>query len=330
MKVPRVPARLIAAGVAAGAGGLGLGAKGAMDIAAAQAQNAATDERLQARELAHEARREQTAQRLTAFGRLQEQSLVTVVQRMSEFLRRHEKQVRENERELVDGLEVSTNLLSLPAPHNPADPLTLAAGAVGSVLAGAGAGTGLDKAVMRYGIGGTGRKISSLSGAARTAAAEAWVGGGPKASGGGGRALGLIARKYAKGGTGVLAAGIAAKLTGVKALADAQKREAQVAIFCAEMDFDEAALTAVDQRVDELTELLDKLVPRAVAALDILELVPFDPDRDAEQLQRTMMLVLAVRDMATTPLLTPEGDLDERSETLSIKYRKLTREPGDD
>ena len=330
MRFLRVPTGLIAAGVAAGAGGLGLGAKGAKDIADARAQNTATDERLQARELAYAARLELTNWRLEAFGLLQEQSLVAVVQRMSQFLRRHEKQVRESERELVDGLEVSTNLLSLPAAHNPADPVTLVAGAVGSVLAGAGVGAGLDKAVMKYGLAGTGRKILTLSGAARTAAAEALLGGGPKAGGGGGRALGLIARKYMKGGTGVLAAGAVAKLTGAKALADAQERQAQVAAFCAEMDLDEAALTAVDQRADELTELLDKLVPRAVSALDTLESVAFDPDRHAEQLQRTMMLVLAVRDVATTSLLTPEDILDERSETLSIKYRNLTREPGDD
>jgi hypothetical protein len=143
-------------------------------------------------------------------------------------------------------------------------------------------------------------------------------------------ALGDIVLKFVTGGASLLAGGLVTKGMGIKALADAQKRETQVAVWCAELDLADGSLTAVDQRAEELTEVLNKLRPAATAELDKLEAVPFDPDKHAAQLQRTMMLVLAIRDVATTPLLTPHGDLDEQSEMLTVKYRQMTKETEDD
>lgn len=330
MKMPRVPAGLIVAGVLTGAGGVALAGKGAKELDDARKQVAAADERYQARVDESARRRAETNERAVAFGRLQEECLVAVVVRMSDFLRRHEKQVRDSNRLLVDGVDVATQLLERPRGHDPADTVAWVTGAAGSVLAGAGTGAAVNKFANNYGVAGTGRKISTLAGAAKERAAKAFLGGGPKASGGGGMALGETVLKFVTVGPSLLAGGLVTKGMGTKALADAQKRETQVAVWCAELDLADGSLTAVDQRAGELTELLTKLRPAAAAELDKLEAVPFDPDKHAAQLQRTMMLVLAVRDVATTPLLTPDGDLDEQSETLTVKYRQMTKETEDD
>ena len=44
----------------------------------------------------------------------------------------------------------------------------------------------------------------------------------------------------------------------------------------------------------------------------------------------TMMLVLAVLEVAITPLLNPDGAIDEQSKTLIVKYRPMTKEPDDE
>lgn len=327
MKVPRVPAGLIAAGVLTGAGGIALVGKGAKDLDVARKQVASADARHQARVDESNRRKAETNDRVAAFGRIQEECLAAVVVRMSGFLRRHQKQVRDNERLLVDGVDVTTQLLATTFRQNPADAVAWLSGAAGSVFAGTGTSGAVNKLANDYGVAGTGRKISTLAGAAKERAAKAFLGGGPKANGGGGMALGETALKFVTFGPGLLATGLVTKTMGVRALADAQNREAKVEVWCAELDLADSALAAVEQRADELTELLNKLRPTAVHELDALEAVPFDPDHHSTQLQKAMMLVLAVRDVAITSLLTPDGAIDEQSETLIVKYRPMTKEP---
>lgn len=42
-----------------------------------------------------------------------------------------------------------------------------------------------------------------------------------------------------------------------------------------------------------------------------------------------MTLTMAVRDVAATPIVDSEGKLDERSASLTIRYRPLTEETHD-
>lgn len=330
MRVPRVPASFIAAGVLTGAGGVALTGAGARDLDDARKQVAAADARHQERSDESDRRRRETNERAVALGSLQHDCLVAVVVRMSDFLRRHEKQVRHADRLLVDGVDVATRLLESPRGQESVRTVAwVVSGAAGSVLAGAGAGAAANSFAVKYGVAGTGRRISTLAGAARERAAKAFLGGGPKINGGGGMSFGGTVLNFVTAGSGLLAAGVVAKSMGVKALAVAQERETQVAVWCAERDLADSCLTAIDQRAEELTELLQQLRPSATAELDRLEAVPFDPDEHAAQLHRTMMLVLAVRDVATTPLLTPGGKLDAQSETMIVKYRPMTKETDD-
>lgn len=330
MKIPRVPAGLIAAGVFSGAGGIALAGQGAKQFDDARKQREAADERYQARLDESARRRADTNERIQALGRLQEECRVVVVGRMRDFLRRHEKQVRDSDRLLVDGIEVTTRLLEGPRGHGAADAGAWVTGAAGSVLAGAGTGAAVNKLANNYGVAGTGRRISTLAGAAKERAAKAFLGGGPKAMGGGGMALGNTVQKFVTVGPSLLAAGLVTIRMGMKAMEDAHARETQIAVWCAEIDLADGRLTAIDQRAEELTELLNGLRPAAKVELDKLESVPFDPEKHVAQLQKTMMLVLAVRDVAATPLLTPQRDLEEHSETLIVKYRPMTKETEGD
>ena len=119
---------------------------------------------------------------------------------------------------------------------------------------------------------------------------------------------------------------------GKKAVADAQADAATVSIWWGKQELVDAYLDAVDMRVDELTTVLNGLRAPAVTeleALEALESVPFDIERHGAEFQRAWVLVLAVRDVANTPLLTDDGELDERSEIVIVKYRPMMKENED-
>ena len=94
----------------------------------------------------------------------------------------------------------------------------------------------------------------------------------------------------------------------------------------AELDETDARLDAVDSRANELKSLLAGLTTRAVEALDLLESEPFDAEAHAARFQHALALVLAVRDVAATPIIDSDGELNERSANLTVKYRPMTEE----
>ena len=113
--------------------------------------------------------------------------------------------------------------------------------------------------------------------------------------------------------------------TSARQLADA----ADVNVAMAELDQTMTKLNGIDQRTSELGTLLDELRSRGVAALDLLESEPFEPHAHAERFQRAMNLVMAVRDVAVTPVLDADGELTEVSGNLTIKYRSMTEDAQD-
>ena len=329
MKASRASAGLIGLVATSAVGAALAGGKGAKDYADAQKQNAATDEKRQARETASVRRHDETNQRVLKLGQLQQKCQEDVVDRMRAFLRRHEKQVRDSERLFADGVDVTIRLLERSGGLEVADIGAWAAGAAGSVAVGTGTGVAVNKMVHTYGIAGTGKKISELSGAAREKALKAFAGGGPIANGGGGIKRGELIFKGLTWSSGLLAGGLVTKAMGKKALADAQAYAAAVSIWCGKQELVDAYLDAVDMRVDELTTVLNRLRAAAVTELEALESVPFDVEQHGAEFQRAWVLVLAVRDVANAPLLTDDGELDERSETVIVKYRPMMKENDD-
>ncbi|UJL30982.1 hypothetical protein HZU38_11545 [Mycolicibacterium vanbaalenii] len=326
MVLPLIPVALIAVGAVTGTGGLAFGGRGALAIKKAQSQRSEAIKR-------YEQRREQSIAAVAAINGLletlgddQQQALTDVVLRMADFLRRNERQVRENERLLVDGIDATmhrvTGLTSLNV-----DATSWIAGAIGSVGAGFGAGVGVTAAAGTFGVASTGAAITGLSGAAATNATMAFLGGGSLAAGG--MALGAAALNFVTIGPGLLVAGLVTHAQGDKALTQAKEVCAKVDVGIAELDEFDAKIAAVDTRAHELRTVLSDLRERAVAALDLLESEPFEAQIHADRFQRAMTLAMAVRDVATAPVIDDAGDLTEESAELTIRYRAMSEENFD-
>ena len=108
----------------------------------AQAQRSDAIQRYEERRARSQAAVDATNELLQQLGDDQKQALTDVVLRMADFLRRNERQVRENERLLVDGIDTTmrhvTGLTRLDI-----DAASWIAGTIGSVGAGMGAGLSL-------------------------------------------------------------------------------------------------------------------------------------------------------------------------------------------
>lgn len=329
MPIPLIAAGIIAVGAATGGGGVALGGKGAHDMKKARERIKVAESRyIHWRQAADQAVKDTNA-KLSSLGDQQQDSLCVVVVRMGEFLRRHAKQVRESERLLIDGIDVTVGSVAGSAQLD-VDAMSWVTGIVGSGVAGAGVSAGVTGAVGAYGVASTGAAISGLSGAAAESAALAFLGGGSLASGGGGMALGATALNFVTVGPALLIGGFVVKGQGQKALTKARAYEVKVEVAGAEMDDLTARLAVVDARGDELADLLSKLTELGVEALDVLESETFDPDAHAGRFQRALGFVMAVRDVAATPVVDGAGELNEKTASFSVKYRPMAEETTDE
>lgn len=328
MVLPLIPVALIAVGAATGGSGLALGGRGILDIKKSQDEINAAKARYEKRYKRSETLVDLTNRRLTDWGNEQQQALGAVVVRMVEFMRRNEKKIREHERLLVDGLEAEIQRVPDFAR------LDVDAGAwLGGVLRSATVATGTKFGVTavasNLGTASTGAAIAGLSGAAADSALMAFLGGGSLAAGGGGVALGTAALNVVTLGPALLIGGFVAKGQGTKSRTRAAEKKAEIEEGIATLGVFDSGLHAIKNRVAELSDLLDDLQERAITALDVLESDPFDPNAHAERFQRAMALTVAVRDVASAPIVNDNGDLTEESAGLSVKYRAMTAEGAD-
>lgn len=320
------PTALLAVGAAAGAGGAFLGASGVRDHLDAREREDAAEQEYRDRKVLADQRRNATNAHLSRWAELRKQSQTDVVERMRAFLRRNDRQVREAAGLLDDEIDLTVRLVPPPAGDD-SDVNSWVNGALGVAAAGAGAAGVIAEAADKYGTASTGTPLSQLHGAAKDKATKAFYGGGSLDSGGGGMALGEGAHNSAIVGVALLAAGTAAKVAGMRAQTKAKAYEVQRAIDRADLDDVDVRLGAVDQRVEEVSQVLHGLRRRALSVLDELEAVAFDSHLHAELFGRAMTFVLAVRDTASTPLLAEgSGDLTGESETLIVRYRLLSAE----
>lgn len=322
-----LPLALKGIGLLGMAGGAALGAKGATDI---QSSNGRIEKAAATYEAAYKeskTREEYVNTGLKNLGDWQEHSIRVVVDRMADFLRRHQKQVKENEKLLADGLEAAAGRVSVSEAHTQ-DPVEWARAVLGSTAAGFSLNRGLMGAMKSFGKASTGTSISSLNGAAKSKALLAAFGGGSKATGGGGIASGKVALNLVTIGPAVLVTGLFVAGQGLRAKTKARAAEAQVSIEIANLNAKHVLFDAVSTRTSELYVILDDLTRRATAALDLLESAPFDFQIHGAQFHDALTLTMAVRDVATTPVVDSSGDLNEETANLKIKYRNLNQESG--
>lgn len=319
-----MPLPIIIAGIAIAVGTLGGGAVGigggvkmkkskqiSRDAAAAQAEGLgefrAVESRVQA-----------TA---GAYGRRQLRIQATTLGAWVDWLETNEKKVKRIGRPTVDGVEVE-------APDVP----TLKAGVVESVSllkGGVGAAAGayaVQQAalwgVTSFAVAGTGTSIAGLSGAAATNATLAWLGGGTLAAGGGGVALGGLMLTGIATAPAALLGGFALGIQGQKALTKAHAIGAKVEIALAEMVEKQELLHQVETRIGELEGVLDDVNARALASLEVLSGLDFDPELHLPEFQRTALLMRALGEILSTPIVDITGKPTEESLRVKERYSK--------
>lgn len=325
MPIPLIAAAIIGVGAITGGGGLALGGKGALDMKRARSNLEAAKTRYEASRKASETRVAATNSRLRDYGAEQEDSIQRVLLRLADFMRRNARSISENERILIDGLDVTIGIVNTAT-----GPLIDVGGILGSIVGAVGAGAGTTAAVTgsvgALASASTGAAISGLSGAAAQSATLAWLGGGSLASGGGGVALGGMALNFVTVGPALLVGGLVFKGKGKKALTEAEKKVATVDVAIAEADFLAARLDAIDTRVAELSGVLSDLTARATVAIDELESENFVPTAHASRFQRCVLLAQGVRDVAATKVVDDDGGLTDESAIIAVKYRTLIKE----
>lgn len=314
----------IGAAVVTGVGGVGLGGAGALQIREAKKQMEEQAAQYAAAFDGHQRQAHDTNTTLKDLGKAQQDAVDRVIIRMRDWLKKHEKQIREREHELLDGIE-SSNTSMKALPKMPADIARWVRDIVGSASMAVAAPTAVRSGVMALATAGTGTAISSLSGAAATNATLAWLGGGTLASGGGGMAAGALALNALAIGPSLLLGGIALKNRGTAAKTQAEEHRTEVARLIAEINERNALLRAVRKRANELRDVLEEMQNRAIAAIEELEAVVFDPDVHMKQLQEALLLVKGVGDLITAKLLDDDGDLLSSTGDLIIKYRNYVK-----
>jgi hypothetical protein len=323
--LPLLPAVLIGLGVVGGTGGVAFGLKGGHDIKKANARIKRAGERYVQVRSTLEAHVALTNAALEDLGVRQHEALQAVVLPMADFLRRHQKQVSESDKLLADGLEATPGSIELDMGLAQ-DAIAWMRGVVGAAVTGVGINVGITSAVTTFAVASTGTAISTLSGAAATNATLAFLGGGSLAAGGGGMAVGAVALNFVTIGPALLVSGLVVAGQGEKAKTKASENEATVNVAIADMQATRAKFDAIVARAGELAGLLEQLVLRATTAFAQLDSEPFDPSRHAARFSRALTLAVAVRDVATTPIVDETGDLNEETRTFRIKYRTLVKE----
>lgn len=325
MPLPLIPVILIGTGVVTGAGGAALGLKGGLDVKRANSRIRAAGVLYADARAVLEAEERATNERLRSLGDRQETSIHAVVDRMADFLRRHQKQVSASEKLLLDGLDGNLGRVSIDESLG-LNAVSWMRGVVGSAVTGVGLNAGITAGVTTFAAASTGTAISGLSGAAATNATLAFLGGGSLATGGGGMAVGAAALNFVTIGPAILVSGLVVAGQGQKAKTRARENEALVNVAIAEAQAQMVQFAAIVARADEIEGLLDQLVERATRALDLLESMRFDPSCHATRFQEALILATAVRDVAVTQIVDDCGDLNEATELIRLKYRALTKE----
>lgn len=319
-----VPVVLIGVGVVTSAGGAANAIRGGQKMRRARRDAAEAGDRYRIELTDTQMATDATSARLQAYGARQEAALEAVVNRMIDFMRRHDQTVSERASELLDGVMAeSQDVGEFGGTRVTAE--GVAGHLVTTAVASAATYTAVPMAVAAYGTASTGTAIAGLSGAAAQSATYAWLGGGSIAAGGGGMALGAMALNAVAIGPAILVGGLVMNGKGEKALTEARRYCAEVDTSVEEQQRLRTRLTVVDERAHELDELLENVVRRGTEALDDLDSAePFDPDVHAELFRRALSFALAVRDIVAVPVLEADGDIAPDTDRLLVLYRDMS------
>ncbi len=272
--------------------------------------------------------------RLETFGRARCEILKTTVGRFIKIVESLNNSVKEKVYELSSSLSLGeADFKELESVEMNGSNLLATAAAGGSMAAAALAGVpaAVSATVAASCSASTGTAIATLTGAAKTNAILAYLGGGSVAAGGGGVAAGSAVMMgitgAAMGVVGLISASIVAGKIYSQKHTDAEKYLADVETWQAKSMAAAEVMKGVVMRSDELLSVTSRLEGRIVPALDELEeiVAVFDPVNQvhAKIFQRAAILVKSMSELAQTPLLDSDGNLNKQSLIMVDKTQKI-------
>ncbi len=318
-----LPILLGAAALITGSMGIAAGAEGISNLQEAQKIAEDAKKRYEARRTLVEKASRLTEEKAEKYGQLQIQIKLKTIGRFVGFLEKIGQQVSQQELKLLEGLEGASPQQIHEYKAAEIEAKSLLSGGLQALGAAYAAGQGTLALVTLFGTASTGAAISGLSGAAAWNATLAALGGGSLAAGGGGMALGAAVLGGITVGPALMIGGFVLGSQGEKALTEAHRYQEQVDVEMANLKSFEDSLEKVQQRIAELTDILNYLNSKALASLSELESMPFNFTRDVEKFQRAALLIKAMAEIVKIPILDSQGNLNQETTNLKAKYRTL-------
>lgn len=253
------------------------------------------------------------------YGQLQIQVKLQAIGHLVRFLERLDRRSTQD-RTFLEGLEGFSPQALQEYQTTVLEAQTFATGGVKALEAAGAAGQSAITLVGLFGTASTGTAITGLSGAAAWNATLAWLGGGSLAAGGGGMALGTLVLGGIAVAPALLVGGFMVGGKREKALTEAYEYQSKVNREIAHLKDLEGFFQGVQNRILELSDLVDGLNFRAIQGLVELDSQPFDRHRDLVELQEVVLLIQAVVAIMKTPVLDEDGNLNPATKNLKAKY----------
>ena len=189
----------------------------------------------------------------------------------------------------------------------------------------------VQSAVTAFAAASTGTAISTLSGAAASNAVLAWLGGGSIAAGGTGIAGGQIVlgalTAGATVGLAVVAVGTLASAFYAKKNTESEQYLAEIREWASQTEQSWIAINAIKSRILEMKSVTEQLEKKANLLLSQMEpFVDIFDQKDQEHLkifQQTAMVIKSMSELAQTPILDPEGNINKEANIIIDKTEKV-------
>jgi hypothetical protein len=310
---------LVAVGVL-GVAAAGAAAKGAADLHRGRSVKRGASTRLEEAIAKFEAARELTVVTVSQYGEFQIKVHGGTVGRFADWLEVNQHLVKRLNFKKVDGVRI--RVPNIPTYVSNVESVSAGlSGIVAGFGAGAAAKAGALWGVSSFASASTGTAITSLSGVAAENAVLAWLGGGAVAAGGGGVAAGGAVLTLVTVVPALVIGSMTVGVVGAKHKTKSLQFVASVEEEIARIELVIGLLSAIDNRIDELRELLGRLTKRATVSLAVLESFDFDPELHASEFLQALQLVTAIKEVLETPILDPKsGELTEASIEIVRKY----------
>ncbi|BCB73641.1 hypothetical protein GCM10022251_77660 [Phytohabitans flavus] len=320
MAVPIVPVVTVIATSAAGTAGLLAGAAGGIDFRRAHARKREHEALHAGRYAEHLAEVERANAALHTLGHTLRRAKHDVRDRIGDFLARVNVPARSDGYPIVDGVTF-TNEHALAAANRDVDVSPWVCGAASAAAAGTATPMVLRAAAQQWGTASTGAPIIGLHGAARQAATDALFGGGSRASGGYGRAVGAKMLKASAIGPGLFVVGITLMTQGIRQLEAADDLRQVVELKIKKLNRRDEVLRGVQGWAQEKHDTITRAIDDATDALDILESEPYDESVHFPRFQEALMLTTTVRLLVEIAIAESDTIVGDDTDELAFTYR---------